>query len=218
MHIELNRGYQLEKGTPAPSAQKKNALRNIVCAAALVLTGLQASHAGSGPGYDDPNDWPQYHRSYNAWRFSPLNQINTSNVAKLHVSWIHQPGIVTHGLQATPIVIDGVMYTIGPDNNVFALDATNGKVLWRYTPKLDPIVREVFYQSASRGVTVGRGKVFVGSLDGRFIALDQKSGKELWSTQLTNLKEEYGALFSSPPQLAGDILFGGTTGGDQPIV
>jgi len=218
MHIEFNRGDQLEKGTPSPSAQKKNALRNIVCAAALVLTGLQASHAGSGPGYDDPNNWPQYHRSYNAWRFSPLNQINTSNVAKLHVSWIHQPGTVTQGLQATPIVIDGVMYTIGPDNNVFALDATNGKVLWRYTPKLDPIVKEVFYASASRGVTVGRGKVFVGSLDGRFIALDQKSGKELWSTQLTNLKDEYGALFSSPPQLAGNILFGGTTGGDQPIV
>ena len=182
----------------------------------LAWTSVQA--AGTGPGYDDPNNWPQYHRSYNAWRFSPLDQINKGNVKNLRVAWIHQPGTVTHGLQATPIVIDGIMYSIAADNNVFALDAATGKILWRYTAKLDPIVKEVFYASASRGVTVGRGKVFVGSLDGRFIALDQKTGKQLWSTQLTDMKKDYGALFSSPPQLAGDTLFGGTTGGDQPII
>lgn len=195
--------------------------RAIAAACATTLAwGLSAgpAQADQGPGFDDPNNWPQYHRSGNAWRFSPLDQINKSNVKKLKVAWVHQPGTVTHGLQATPIVIDGVMYSIAADNNVFALDAATGKVLWRYTAKLDPIVKEVFYGSASRGVTVGRGKVFIGSLDGRFIALDQKTGKELWSTQLSNLKTEYGALFSSPPQLAGNILFGGTTGGDQPMM
>jgi len=82
--------------------------------------------AQTGPGYDDPNNWPQYHRSYNAWRFSPLEQINKSNVKKLKVAWIHQPGNITHGLQATPIVIDGVMYTISADNNVWAIDAATG--------------------------------------------------------------------------------------------
>lgn len=191
----------------------------ILCGTAFVLLNAGNANAeGRGPGFDDPNNWPQYHRSYNAWRFSPLDQINKDNVKNLKVAWIHQPGVITHGLQATPIVIDGVMYTIAADNNVFALDAATGKIIWRYTAKLDPIVKEVFYQSASRGVTVGRGKVFIGSLDGRFIALDQKTGKELWSTQLTDMKKEYGALFSSPPQLAGDIVFGGTTGGDQPII
>ena len=84
-----------------------------VIAAALAVLPLASSpaRAESGPGYDDPNNWPQYHRSYNAWRFSPLSQINKSNVKKLKVAWIHQPGNITHGLQATPIVIDGVMYT-----------------------------------------------------------------------------------------------------------
>jgi alcohol dehydrogenase (cytochrome c) len=185
----------------------------IAAAASAGFVGT-AAQAASGPGYDDPNNWPQYHRSHNAWRFSPLTQINKGNVKNLKVAWVHQPGTITHGLQATPIVIDGVMYTIAPDNNVFALDAATGKVLWRYTAKLDPVVKEVFYGSASRGVTVGRGKVFVGTLDGRFVALDQKTGKEVWSTQLTDMKKEYGALFSSPPQLAGNTLFGGTTGGD----
>lgn len=197
----------------------------VLASAAAVVTALamqaltpSTARAASGPGFDDPNNWPQYHRSYNAWRFSPLNQINKTNVKKLKVAWIHQPGNITHGLQATPIVIDGVMYTISADNNVWAINAATGKTIWHYTAKLDPVVKEVFYASASRGVTVGRGKVFVGTLDGRFIALDQKTGKELWSTPLTNMRTEYGALFSAPPQLAGNVLFGGTTGGDQPII
>ncbi len=197
----------------------------VLASAAAVVTALamqaltpSTARAASGPGFDDPNNWPQYHRSYNAWRFSPLNQVNKANVKKLKVAWIHQPGNITHGLQATPIVIDGVMYTISADNNVWAINAATGKTIWHYTAKLDPVVKEVFYASASRGVTVGRGKVFVGTLDGRFIALDQKTGKELWSTPLTNMRTEYGALFSAPPQLAGNVLFGGTTGGDQPII
>ncbi len=186
--------------------------------APLILSlALACGAAGAAPGSSDPNNWPQYHRSSNAWRFSPLSDINKDTVKKLKVAWIHQPGNITHGLQATPIVQDGVLYYISAYNNVWAVDAASGKTLWRYEPKLDPISRQSFYAAASRGVTVGRGKVFVGTLDGRFVALDQKSGKELWSTQLSDLKTQYGALFSSPPQLAGDVLFGGTTGGDQPI-
>lgn len=201
-------------------ARKTPTLRTLGLIGAAMAAWVVGTHAtaATGPGYDDPTNWPQYHRSHNAWRFSPLDQINKGNVKRMHVAWVHQPGAVTHGLQATPIVIDGVMYSIAADNNVFALNAATGEVLWRYTPKLDPVVKEVFYGSASRGVTVGRGKVYIGSLDGRFIALDQKTGKELWSTQLTNMRAEGGALFSSPPQLAGNILFGGTTGGDQPII
>ena len=203
--------------TPLAGGHRAWATLAATAAAGLLAAGPSLA-APSGPGFDDPDNWPQYHRSYNAWRFSPLTQINKDNVKRLHVAWIHQPGTVTHGLQATPIVVDGVMYSIAADNNVFALDAATGKVIWRYTAKLDPVVKEVFYQSASRGVTVGRGKVFLGTLDGRFVALDQKTGKQLWSTQLTDMRKDYGALFSSPPQLAGDTLFGGTTGGDQPII
>jgi alcohol dehydrogenase (cytochrome c) len=197
----------------------RNSLKGVatVALASLALAGVpRLASAESGPGFDDPNNWPQYHRSYNAWRFSPLDQINKSNVNKLKVAWIMQPGNITHGLQATPIEIDGVMYLISADNHVWALNATSGEKIWDFQPKLDPVVNEVFYRSASRGVTVGRGKVFIGTLDGRFIALDQKTGKQLWSTQLTKPKEEWGALFSAPPQLAGDVVFGGTTGGDQP--
>ena len=201
-----------------PPFRRLGVIGALAIVAMTTLTASLPASAATGPGFDDPTNWPQYHRSHNAWRFSPLDQINKRNVQRMRMAWVHQPGAITQGLQATPIVVDGVMYTIAADNNVFALDAATGKVLWRYTPKLDPIVKEVFYASASRGVTVGRGKVYIGSLDGRFIALDQKTGKELWSTQLTNMRAEGGALFSSPPQLAGNVLFGGTTGGDQPII
>ncbi len=194
-----------------------NAYSMLALAASLtVCTG--AALAKSGPGYDNPDNWPQYHRSFNAWRFSPLQDINKGNISQLKVAWIHQPGNITHGLQATPIVIDGILYYVSAYNNVWAVDAATGKTIWRYQAKLDPLSKQVFYAAASRGVTVGRKKVYLGTLDGRMVALNQNSGKEIWSTQLTNFKEEYGALFSAPPQLAGDILFGGTTGGDQPII
>jgi len=196
----------------------KQTLKIVSAAVALGLTMQGAAYAGSGPGYEDPNNWPQFHRTYNAWHFSPLSQITKANVKKLKVAWIHQPGNITMGQQSFPIVIDGVLYYISTNNNVWAVDAATGKTIWHYETKLDPVANEVFYKAASRGVTVGRGKVFVGTLDGRFLALDQKTGKEVWSTQLTDMKKEFGALFSAPPQLAGNVLFGGTTGGDQPII
>ena len=172
--------------------------------------------ASAAPGTENPNDWPQYHRTSNAWRYSPLDQINKANVKNLRVAWIHQPGDITMGLQATPIVVDGVMYYIGPNNNVFALDAATGEQLWHYQPQIDPLAYESFYASASRGVTVGQGRVFIGTMDGRFVAVDQGSGKEVWSTRLVDQAKCSGCLFSSPPVLAGNVLVGGTTGGDQP--
>ena len=182
--------------------------------AASMLTLTTAVTAAAAE--DKVGDWPMYYRDNKAWRFSGLDQVNTSNVAKLKVAWIHQPGDIAMGLQATPIALDGIIYYVGPNNRVFAVDGTTGNTIWNYQPDLDPIVTKVFYVSASRGVTVGHGMVYLGTLDGRFIALDQKTGKVKWERQLTDLKNCYGCLFSSPPQLAGDILYGGTTGGDQP--
>ncbi len=165
---------------------------------------------------DNAADWPKYYRTDKGWRYSPLDQITKENVGKLKVAWIHQPGEIAMGLQATPIVIDGVVYYVGPNNNVYAVDGKTGNTKWHYKPELDPIVDTVFYVSASRGVTVGHGMVYLGTLDGRYIALDKETGKVKWERQITDLKNCYGCLFSSPPQLAGDILYGGTTGGDQP--
>lgn len=182
----------------------------------IYTTLIVALSAGSVYAADNAADWPRYHRLDNGWRFSPLKQVNKSNVDKLKVAWIHQVGDIANGMQATPIVLDGVIYYVGPNNNVYAVNGKTGETIWHYQPELDPIVDEVFYTNASRGVTVGHGMVYLGTLDGRFIALDQKTGDVKWENQIvTTQREDFGILFSSPPQLAGDILYGGTTGGDQ---
>lgn len=179
-----------------------------------------ANAAGKGPGFDDPNNWPEYGRSFNNWRFSPLNQINKSNVKKLKVAWVHQPGNIELGLQVTPIVKDGILYYVSPNNNVWAVDAATGKTIWHYTAKLDPVAKEVFFTAACKNVTVGRGKVYLGTLDGRFVALDQKTGKEIWATKIfdARVKEDFGKTMNASPMLAGDILFGSSTGGDTQVI
>ena len=182
--------------------------------ALLFAVGVAAAADSPTPGTEDPNNWPQYHRTYNGWRYSPLDQVNKANVGKLKVAWIHQGGDITHGIQETPIVIDGVVYSITAGNRVAALDATTGKEIWRYQPKLDPITKKILFAPYSRGVAVGRGKVFIGTVDGRGIAVDQKTGRELWQAQLTDPANCHGCNFTSPPVLAGEVLTFGSTAGD----
>ncbi|MEQ8428056.1 MAG: PQQ-binding-like beta-propeller repeat protein [Gammaproteobacteria bacterium] len=184
---------------------------SLITALVMGASSITVSHAA-----DNPGDWPKYHRLDNGWRYSPLDQVNKSNVKDLKVSWIHQVGNIANGMQATPIVLDGVIYSVGPDNNVFAINGETGETIWHYQPELDPIVEEVFYTNASRGVTVGHGNVYLGTLDGRFIALDQNTGEVVWENQIiTTQREDFGILFSSPPQLCKGILYSGSTGGDQ---
>src|SRR5260370_30294286 len=134
----------------------------------IVITGVAFSIAtGTAiaevpvPGTEDPNNWPQYNRTFNAWRYSPLDQINKTNVYKLKVAWIHQGGDITHGIQETPIVIDGVIYSITAGNRVAALDGKTGKDIWRYQPRLDPLTKKVLLSPYSRGVTLGSCRVYI---------------------------------------------------------
>jgi alcohol dehydrogenase (cytochrome c) len=166
---------------------------------------------------DNPADWPSYYRDNSGWRYSPLKQITTANVKDLKVAWLHQPGDIQDGLQSTPIVVNGVIYYIAADNNVFAVNGKTGETIWHYQPKLNPMIKETFWAMRNRGVTVGHGMVYVGTADGRYIAVDQKTGKERWQTQITDFKNCWGCNLSVAPQLAGDILFSGHTGGDSPI-
>lgn len=159
-------------------------------------------------------DWPGYHGDWRGWRYSPLDQINKSNIKKLKVAWIHQPGDITQGLQATPIEIGGVVYYSASYNRTFAVDAATGKEIWHYFPELNPLHEKSMFGVYNRGVTVGRDKVFIASSDGRLIALDQKTGKPIWDKKIFDIKECGGCNFTSPPQLAGNVLIAGPTGGD----
>lgn len=89
---------------------------------ALLLGTALARAQGVAPGTEDPNNWPQYHRTSNGWRYSPLDQINKENIGHLHVAWINQAGDLTGGMQETPLAIDGVIYSISAGNRVSAID------------------------------------------------------------------------------------------------
>lgn len=189
--------------------------RRLIQTVACGLMTVMASVGVATAADDNPANWPVYHGNSKSTRFSALTSINKSNVSRLKVAWIHQPGEIAGGLQATPIVIDGVLYYSSANNKVQALDAGTGKELWRYQPKLDPVVNEIFFTASSRGVTVGLGKVYLATLDGRIIALDQKTGTEVWSIQLVETRKQSGNNFTSPPTLAGEVLAIAPTSGDS---
>ena len=202
--------------TMLPSAARvRGAARAALLLTALVvllLTPLLPAPAVGGELAG--RDWPDYHGDWRGWRYSPLAQIDRKNVRKLRVAWIHQPGEITQGLQATPIVRDGVLYYAASGNRTFALDAASGRELWHYTPELDPAFANSVFGYYTRGVSVGRGKVYIGATDGQLIALDQKTGKEVWKTRIIAPKTCHGCNFTSPPILAGGVLIAGPTGGD----
>lgn len=129
-------------------------------------------------------DWSYYGRNLEGQRHATLTQINRSNVEQLKLAWSYQSGIKTT-FQATPIVVNGVMYVSLPYNHVVALNAVTGKEIWRYThvAKAD---WKMCCGPANRGVAVANGKVFVGTVDARLIALDAKTGNKLWDIDVAN--------------------------------
>ena len=134
----------------------------------------------------NPNDWLSYHGTYKGYDYSGLDQINASNVKNLQVAWMHFPGRTTRGIQSMPLAKDGVLYYSGSYSRVFALDGATGKVLWTYFPELDDQIwsRGRPTRRTTAAWRMGDGKLYVGTVDGRLIALDIKTGKPAWDTKL----------------------------------
>ncbi len=155
----------------------------------------------------EPGNWMSHGRTYSEQRFSPLEQINDSNVSRLGLAWAHKFDD-ERGVETTPIVVDGVMYSSGPWSKVVALNAKTGEVLWKFDPKVEKVVAaKGCCDVANRGVAVWQGKVFVGSYDGRLIALDAKTGKQLWSTLTVDTKRSY-TISGAPRVVNGLVLIG----------
>ena len=162
------------------------------------------------------NDWLMVNGSYKSWHYSPLDQINTGNVKDLKVAWIHHPGRATRGLQSTPVVADGVLYYSGSYSRVFALNGATGEVLWRYIPELnEDLIATQTHGPFNRGVALGHGNVYVGTMDGRLIAIDMKTGKHVWDVKLIN-SEKLTVGFTGAPLVVKDKVIIGAQGGEWP--
>jgi len=163
-----------------------------------------------------PGDWLTYHRDYKGWHYSPLDQINSKNVDKLRVAWTHAMPRSVRGLQSTPLAVDGVLYYSGAYNQVFALDGASGEVIWYYQQKLnEDLVAHQTHSPYNRGLAIGLGHVYMGTLDGKLVALDAKTGVLQWETKLID-SERLTVGFTGAPLFVKDKVIIGAQGGEWP--
>jgi alcohol dehydrogenase (cytochrome c)/quinohemoprotein ethanol dehydrogenase len=160
----------------------------------------------------EPRNWMTYGRTYGEQRFSPLNHINDQNVSQLGLAWYYDLD-TKRGQEATPIVVDGVMYFTSAWSKVFALNAATGKVMWSYDPKVPGNwAVNACCDVVNRGVAAWNGKIFMGTLDGRLIALDAATGSRVWETVTIDPNFRY--TITGAPRVAKGKVFIGSGGGE----
>jgi PQQ-dependent dehydrogenase (methanol/ethanol family) len=165
-------------------------------------------------GPPQPGDWLTYNGNDSGNRYSPLKDINTANVSSLKLKWIFP--IQSFGLETTPLAGDGVLFVTGP-NQVFALDALTGSVIWQYSrPASEGMVGDAKL-GTNRGVAILRDKVFFVTDNGHLLALDRGTGKLLWETPIAADAEgqHYGGTIA--PLIVDDTIIAGVSGADEGI-
>lgn len=188
-----------------------------VCLCTFAVRSQRAQNQKNGVGSIDDaalkaadsrtGDWITHGRNYAETRFSPLNKINAANVRDLALSWSFETN-TTRGLEATPLVVDGVMYTTGTWSVVYAIDARTGKLIWKWDPKVPRALgQRACCDVVNRGVALYKGKVYVGVLDGRLAALDAGTGQKIWETQTSDLSQPY-TITGAPRVVKGKVLIG----------
>ena len=161
----------------------------------------------------EPHNWPMYWGNYHGTHYSPLTQINANNARQLKTAWSFPILGGNSVMEATPIVVDGVMYTTGSGNpaTVTALDARTGRQIWRWT-RQQKVVNPYEINPFARGAAILGNRIFVGTLDGWLIAIDARTGQSLWEQQVVDTME--GSSITSPPLVLKDMVITGMTGGE----
>src|SRR6266481_5417673 len=155
------------------------------------------------------SDWLMYRRTYNSWGYSPLSQITTENAGRLKPVWTLATGQI-EGHQAPPIVNNGVMFVATPGNQVLAIDAKSGDLLWRFKRPIPDDM--LLLHPTSRGVGLLGDKVYFAAADAFLIALDAKTGKEVWSAKVEDYTHGY-YMSLAPLVVDGKVIIG-VSGGE----
>jgi quinohemoprotein ethanol dehydrogenase len=194
-----------------------------LCALVAAGTGLAQDAGGSkGPAAVDQTRWVEANKEPGQWmgigrdwteqRYSPLTQINDKNVGRLGLAWYADLNTY-RGVEATPLVVDGALYNVSAWSIVTAYDGATGKVLWTFDPKVAAqYARLACCGPVSRGVVAWHGKIIVGALDGRMIALDAKTGQPVWSVDTKDPGQPLS--ITGAPRIADGNVVIGNSGGD----
>lgn len=190
--------------------------------AIVAMVGMRLAAQGLPVPYErllkadqEPGNWLMYSGTYNSWRFSPMDQITTQNVRNLQVKWLFQ-GRHIEKFETTPLVVDGIMYLTRPENDVFALDAETGRVMWVYNHR-NPDRTYNCCGRVNRGLAILGNRLFMGTLDMHLIALDAKSGRELWKTEMFDYTASGGYAATGAPLVVKDKVIMGMAGGEHSI-
>jgi len=162
----------------------------------------------------EPQNWLTYSGNLNGQRHSALTQVAPDNAKDLVLKWVFQSKSLDKH-EVTPLVVDGVMYTVQSPNDVFALDAATGKTIWQYFHKPAEGTRNPCCGNLTRGLAIVGDKLFLAGLDAKLIALDAKTGKELWSTTVADYKQQYAMTVA--PLVVKDKVITGVGGGEHGV-
>jgi alcohol dehydrogenase (cytochrome c) len=171
------------------------------------------SQAALNNAAEDKNNWLHSNGSYEQTRLYTGGQINTTNVDKLKPAFVFQTAVL-ESMETAPLVVDGVMFLTTSFDHVYAIDAATGEEYWHYKHKLGPIVT-VCCGNNNRGVAIEGGRLFLGTIDAKLVALDAKTGKLLWETQIADPEKGYSETMA-PAVIDGKVLIG-TNGGEYGV-
>src|SRR5438093_5788224 len=166
---------------------------------------------------NEPQNWLTYSGSLSSHRYTLLTQITPANVRNLELQWVFQtrtPAEPAEKFEATPLVVDGIMYTVMAPNHVVALDAATGRMFWMYAPRLSPLAR-VCCGRINRGLAILGDTLFMGTIDGHLVAIDARVGRPVWDVALS--KPELGYSLTVAPLVIKDKVLVGPAGGEYGI-
>jgi len=190
--------------------------------AVAAVTTLSLSGAGPSVTYErllkaaqEPGNWLMYSSTYDGWRYSRLDQINTDNVHRLRTKWLFQFR-TDEKVETTPLVVDGIMYLTRPPNDIVALDAETGRTLWTYSyrnpSRVFPCCGRV-----NRGVAILGNRLFMNTLDMHVVAVDALTGRELWRTNMFDHTQAGGYAATGAPLALRDKVIVGMAGGERGV-
>ncbi len=160
-----------------------------------------------GAANSEPGNWLSHGRTYDEQRFSPLTEINAGNVDRLGLTWFYDFP-TNRGMEATPLAIDGVLYVSGSWSMVYAFDAVSGELLWQYNPEVSKAkALHACCDVVNRGVAAWNGKIYVGTIDGRLVALNASDGSVVWEVQTTPEDAAY-TITGAPRVIKGNVMIG----------